>query len=111
MNMAETEGELLVFYFPIRVESHGAEVSPTLVLLSEVGQHTPPNLALAERLTRVDVAGSELVRLMHEYARENGCSLAIALSEVTKRNPGIWKRHSEAVMAEAPGERTVIPID
>jgi len=103
---------MLTFCFPIDMESGAAEVSsPTVVFLSEVGQHNPRSLALAERLWPVDADGSELVRLMQEYAQENGCSLAVALSEVTKRNPRLWERHSEGVMKEAPGERNVIPID
>jgi hypothetical protein len=78
----------------------------------------PRNVALAERLTPVDVDpgensadGSGLVQLMHQYARKHGCSLSVALSEITKRDPGLWKEHSEAVMKEAPGERLVIPIE
>jgi hypothetical protein len=107
-----TNGELLTFFSPIEMESSGADASsPRVVLLSEIGQHNPPNLALAERLTPVDADASGLVRLMHEYAAENGCSLAVALSEVTKRSPRLWERHSEAVMKEAPGERIVIPTD
>jgi len=106
------DGELVTFCFPIEMESGGAEACcPTVVLLSEIGQHKPPNLALAERLMPAEADSSELVRLMHEYARENGCSLAVALSEVTKRNPQLWERHSDGVMREAPGERIVIPID
>jgi hypothetical protein len=89
-----------------------------VVLLSEVGQHNPHNLAVAQRLLPVGVEtpgstadGSELVRLMHEYARENSVSLSEALVAVAWQDPRLWERHSEAVMREAPGERNVIPID
>ena len=40
----------------------------------------------------------ELMAEATSYAKENNCSLGVALSEVTKREPHLWKAYSEAVL-------------
>jgi hypothetical protein len=58
---------------------------------------------------RPSVRGSELTVRMQDYAREHGVTLSEALSEVSKKNPGLWQRYSRAVMEPEPGEITVVP--
>jgi phage I-like protein len=35
---------------------------------------------------------------VNAYAKENKCSLGVALSEVTKRNPDLWQQYSEEIV-------------
>lgn len=46
----------------------------------------------SERLSQMLMADASV------FAKENGCSLGVALSEVTKRQPEIWQAYSEAVV-------------
>jgi len=35
---------------------------------------------------------------VNAYAKENKCSLSAALSDVTKRNPDLWRQYSEEIV-------------
>jgi hypothetical protein len=41
---------------------------------------------------------------VNAYVKEHNCSAAVALSEVTKKNPGLWTRYNaEIVVVSGPG--------
>jgi hypothetical protein len=72
--------------------------------------------ALIEDSTRVGEPGEkgggetrtarvDLMTEVNAYAADNKCSIAVALSEVTKRNPELWRSYSaEAVSTLAPDD-------
>jgi hypothetical protein len=43
-------------------------------------------------------AQQALMAEVNAYAKENKCSVGVALSEVTKRNPDLWQQYSEEVV-------------
>ena len=43
-------------------------------------------------------AQQALMAEVNAYAKENKCSLGVALSEVTRRNPDLWQQYSEEVV-------------
>jgi hypothetical protein len=42
-------------------------------------------------------ASLALASEMNAYAKEHGCSLGVALSEVAKRRPSLWLRYQEEI--------------
>jgi len=117
--MAMTPRELLELDLLMEVDAFRAEHGgSTAVALSEVVTRNPRYAGVAGSVTDADVErdgasadSAELVTIMRLYSEEHNCSLAVALSEVTKLNPQLWKRHGENVMQESPAERTIIPLD
>ena len=51
---------------------------------------------------------SDFTRLVNSYALEQGCSFAVALSEVAKKHPHLWREYSDAVMARLKEEVTAV---
>ena len=47
---------------------------------------------------------SDFMRLVNGYAAEQGCSFSVALSEVSRKHPHLWREYSEAVMARPKEE-------
>jgi phage I-like protein len=43
-------------------------------------------------------AQQALMAEVNAYAKENKCSLSVALSDVTKRNPDLWRQYSEEIV-------------
>jgi len=43
-------------------------------------------------------AQQALMAEVNSYAKENKCSLSVALSDVTKRNPDLWRQYSEEIV-------------
>jgi hypothetical protein len=35
---------------------------------------------------------------VNAYAKENKCSIGVALGEVTKKNPELWRQYSEETL-------------
>jgi hypothetical protein len=63
--------------------------------------------------TRGHAAGGEaptaqqsLMAEVNAYARENKCSVSVALSEVTKRQPALWRAYSEEIVTAVGAEVT-----
>jgi hypothetical protein len=114
--MAKTERELLALDFEIEKDCyqrqhHCSEAAAAAV----IRRRCPRYLELAEPVLLGEaeagtVCHSELLAEMKSYAEEHDCSLAVALSEVTKRDPRLWDRQSEAVMERSKAETTVIPL-
>ena len=52
-------------------------------------------------------AQQALMAEVNAYAKENKCSVSVALSEVTKLKPELWREYSEEIVAvsEAAGRR------
>jgi hypothetical protein len=49
-------------------------------------------------------AQQEMMTEVNAYVKEHNCSAAVALSEVTKKNPGLWTRYNaEIVVVSGPG--------
>jgi hypothetical protein len=46
-------------------------------------------------------AQQALMAEVNAYAKENKCSVSVALSEVTKRKPDLWREYSEEIVAVA----------
>ena len=46
-------------------------------------------------------AQQALMAEVNAYAKENKCSVSVALSEVTKRKPDLWRDYSEEIVAVA----------
>jgi len=44
-------------------------------------------------------AQQALMAEVNAYAKENKCSVSVALSEVTKRKPDLWREYSEEIVA------------
>jgi phage I-like protein len=44
-------------------------------------------------------AQQALMAEVNAYAKENKCSVSVALSEVTKRKPDLWRDYSEEIVA------------
>jgi hypothetical protein len=72
--------------------------------LSEVTKRDPElwrvysEKVLGRRAKPADSARVILMDEVHAYAKENNCSVSMALSEVTKRRPDLWRAYSEQVM-------------
>jgi hypothetical protein len=43
-------------------------------------------------------AQQALMAEVNAYAKENKCSLSVALSDITKRNPDLWRQYSEEIV-------------
>jgi phage I-like protein len=50
-------------------------------------------------------AQQALMAEVNAYAKENKVSISVALSEVTKRKPDLWREYSEEIVAVAESAR------
>jgi hypothetical protein len=72
--------------------------------LSEITKQDPQSwqayseAVLGHRSKPKDSGQVILMGEVHAFMKENNCSLAVALNEVTKRRPDLWRAYSDQVM-------------
>jgi hypothetical protein len=109
--MSESERERLALELMAEAAVYARENSCSLgVALAEVTKREPQLWAayservLGRRAKPKDAARVILMGEVEAFAKENNCSLSVAMTEVTKRKPELWRAYSEQVMGTKRSE-------
>jgi hypothetical protein len=107
--MSKSERERIALELIEEATTYARENGCSLgIALSEVTKKEPDLWAmysekvLGHRARPKDSARVILMGEVEALAKENNCSISVALSEVTKRNPELWRAYSEQVMGLKP---------
>ena len=103
--MSQSERERLGLELMAEATRYAKENNcPLGVALSEVTKREPhlwnaySEAVVGRRAKPKDSGRIILMGEVEAFAKENNCSLSVALTEVTKRNPDLWRVYSEQVM-------------
>lgn len=103
--MAQSKREQLALELMAEATAYASKNNCTLaVALVEVTRLEPhlwraySEAVMGRRAQPKDAARVILMGEVEAFAKENNCSLAVALSEVTKQHPDLWRAYSEDVM-------------
>jgi hypothetical protein len=105
MAMSQSERERLGLELMAEATKYAEENNCSLgAALSEVTKREPhlwnvySQAVVGRRVKAKDSGRIILMGEVEAFAKENGCSLSVALTEVTKRRPELWRAYSEQVM-------------
>ena len=107
--MPQSEREHLGLVLMAEAASYAKENNCSLgVALAEVTRQRPhlwgaySEAVVGRRAKPKDSGRIILMGEVEAFAKENNCSLSVALIEVTKRKPDLWRAYSEQVMGSKP---------
>ena len=118
MNAGRTRMEALERIFTVEVQRYAEErgLPPSQALAEfikanpELWEEYREQVRALPRRTCSEPPQSRLATEVSAFAKEHGCSVSVALCEITKARPDLWRAYSEAVMTPSESERIVIPL-